>query len=174
MAVEPETPDMVLRRLETRLGNENRRMIANLAAWAEVLGALGWKVAMALPNRPPLLNGDAAQWLAEIAPPAASWDQINVRLAAKPPARELKRTPRIRIWADTEAVGQSEPMPAVPLTRREGEVLRWLREGKTGPEIAIILGCAQRTVEGHVAKIYGKLGVRRRAELMFQTGGSES
>jgi DNA-binding CsgD family transcriptional regulator len=41
-------------------------------------------------------------------------------------------------------------------------VLAWLREGKTGPEVAIILNCARRTVESHVAKIYRKLGVRHR------------
>ena len=145
-------------------------MVANLAAWAEVLGALGWKVAMAMPNRPPLLNEGAEKWVAEMAL-SGSWEQISGRLETVPPARELKRTSRLRIWADDDEAWQADPVPTVPLTKREAEVLGWLREGKTGPEISIILGCGLRTVESHVAKIYRKFGIRSRTELMFQTGG---
>lgn len=62
------------------------------------------------------------------------------------------------IWSGRAKVGV--PLAPSPiLTRRESEVMSWLCEGKTGPEIAIILGCATRTVEKHLANLYQKLGV---------------
>lgn len=49
------------------------------------------------------------------------------------------------------------------LTRREAEVLNWLSQGKTNPEMAIILGISVKTVGHHVEHILAKLGVERRA-----------
>lgn len=49
-----------------------------------------------------------------------------------------------------------------PLTHRELEVLRWLREGKTNAEIAIILGCRPLTVKTHVERILAKTGAPNR------------
>ena len=63
----------------------------------------------------------------------------------------------------------AQPKPAAILTRRESEVMGWLRLGKTGPEIAIILGCAARTVEKHLANLYRKLRVKSRAEMILKT-----
>ena len=48
------------------------------------------------------------------------------------------------------------------LTPREAEVLYWVSEGKTNPEIALILGSSRRTVEKHVEHILEKLGVETR------------
>jgi DNA-binding CsgD family transcriptional regulator len=49
------------------------------------------------------------------------------------------------------------------LTGREAEVLNWVSQGKTNPEIAIILGISVKTVGHHVEHILAKLGVDRRA-----------
>ena len=49
------------------------------------------------------------------------------------------------------------------LTRREVEVLRLLAAGQTNHEIAAALYLSVRTVERHVANIYGKIGARGRA-----------
>ena len=49
------------------------------------------------------------------------------------------------------------------LTRREVEVLRLLAAGQTNQEIAQTLYLSVRTVERHVANIYGKIGARGRA-----------
>lgn len=51
---------------------------------------------------------------------------------------------------------------ALGLTQREAEILRWVADGKTNPEIAIILGISARTVQKHLERIYQKLGVECR------------
>jgi DNA-binding CsgD family transcriptional regulator len=164
--------DVLLAKMNVRIQKENSRLLTNLLAWGEILHALGWNVALALPGRVPLLNAGAERWATEMFPASKmSWDEITARLAAAPPTRRLAGTPRVHIWAN--GICPAEPQPEQPLTRRETEVLDWLREGKTGPEIAIILGCGQRTVESHVLRIYRKLGVRRRTDLMFH-GGKET
>src|ERR1700722_18752693 len=48
------------------------------------------------------------------------------------------------------------------LTAREAEVLFWITEGKTNPEIAIILDASPGTVKKHAAHLYAKLGVPTR------------
>ncbi|MEQ1861649.1 MAG: LuxR C-terminal-related transcriptional regulator [Chthoniobacteraceae bacterium] len=48
------------------------------------------------------------------------------------------------------------------LTRAECRVLQWIVHGKTDGEIAIIVGCAWRTVTTHVSRILSKLEVESR------------
>jgi DNA-binding NarL/FixJ family response regulator len=48
------------------------------------------------------------------------------------------------------------------LTPREAEVLFWIAQGKSNPDIAIILGASVRTVHKHVEHIFEKLGVESR------------
>jgi DNA-binding CsgD family transcriptional regulator len=51
---------------------------------------------------------------------------------------------------------------ALSLTERELEVLRWIREGKTNPEIGQILGISHRTVHKHVENLLRKMGAETR------------
>ena len=51
---------------------------------------------------------------------------------------------------------------ALGLTAREAEVLYWITEGKTNPEIGIILDASPDTVKKHAANLYAKLGVPTR------------
>jgi DNA-binding CsgD family transcriptional regulator len=51
---------------------------------------------------------------------------------------------------------------AFGLTGREGEVLYWITEGKSNPEIAIILCISDRTIHKHVEHIFLKLAVETR------------
>jgi DNA-binding CsgD family transcriptional regulator len=51
---------------------------------------------------------------------------------------------------------------ALGLTARQAEVLYWITEGKTNPEIAIILDASPDTVKKHAANLYAKLGVPTR------------
>jgi len=54
---------------------------------------------------------------------------------------------------------------ATPLTRRELEVADLVRDGLTNREMAARLFLSERTVEGHVAQICSKLGVRSRLQI---------
>ncbi|AXJ10399.1 LuxR C-terminal-related transcriptional regulator [Arthrobacter sp. PM3] len=52
------------------------------------------------------------------------------------------------------------------LTTREAEVLELVSGGATNAEIAAALCVSQRTVEGHLSRIFAKLGVGRRTDLL--------
>jgi DNA-binding response OmpR family regulator/DNA-binding CsgD family transcriptional regulator len=58
------------------------------------------------------------------------------------------------------------PGPAVlmklGITPREAEVLYWVAQGKSNPDVATILGASVRTVHKHVEHIFEKLGVETR------------
>lgn len=62
-----------------------------------------------------------------------------------------------------QAVGQVEP-----LTPREIEVLRLAAQGLTNRAIGRALGISDRTVQGHLANIYGKLNVASRTEAVTE------
>ena len=51
------------------------------------------------------------------------------------------------------------------LTPTEGRVAALVAEGRTNREVGTILVVSERTVEGHLSRIYAKVGVRSRAEL---------
>lgn len=51
-----------------------------------------------------------------------------------------------------------------PLSERELAVLRLAAHGLTNKAIAVELGVSDRTVQGHLASIYGKMGVASRTE----------
>lgn len=55
-----------------------------------------------------------------------------------------------------------ERLQVLGLTPREAEILFWIAQGKTSPEIAIILSTAPATVQRHVANFLPKLGVDTR------------
>lgn len=57
---------------------------------------------------------------------------------------------------------RAEDLHRTGLTPRETEVLHWVAEGKTNPEIGIILQTSPRTVQKHVEHIFQKLGVETR------------
>ena len=48
-------------------------------------------------------------------------------------------------------------------SEREAEVLFWMSEGKSNPEIGIIVGAAASTVKKHAEHLFEKLGVESRA-----------
>jgi|GEM_PF-3654406 len=60
--------------------------------------------------------------------------------------------------------GPSHQASGQALSPREREVLAALATGKTNGEIGMQLGISSPTVARHVANIYGKLGVRNRAQ----------
>jgi len=54
------------------------------------------------------------------------------------------------------------------LTWREAQILHWMAEAKSNPEIGIILGTSPNTVRKHVQHILAKLGVESRAVAVRQ------
>jgi DNA-binding NarL/FixJ family response regulator len=62
------------------------------------------------------------------------------------------------------ARGRAGPRSLGSLSRRETEVLRLLGDGLSNREIAERLFISPKTAEHHVSRIYGKLGLKSRAE----------
>jgi DNA-binding CsgD family transcriptional regulator/predicted DCC family thiol-disulfide oxidoreductase YuxK len=61
---------------------------------------------------------------------------------------------------------QTESAPleqAFHLTPREGEVLRWVAQGKRNSEIAVICGLSCMTIESYVKRLFEKLTVETRS-----------
>ena len=56
----------------------------------------------------------------------------------------------------------AQPLRSLGLTARQAEVLLWVAQGKSNPEIAVIIGAASRTVQKHVEHIFNKLHVETR------------
>jgi DNA-binding NarL/FixJ family response regulator len=56
------------------------------------------------------------------------------------------------------------------LSRRERQIAELISSGKTNREIAAELFLSVKTVEGHLAKVFGKLGVSRRAAVAAAVG----
>jgi DNA-binding NarL/FixJ family response regulator len=62
------------------------------------------------------------------------------------------------------AKGRAGPRSVGSLSRRETEVLRLLGEGLSNREVADRLFISPKTAEHHVSRIFGKLGLKSRAE----------
>lgn len=87
-----------------------------------------------------------------------------------------------QIWANgeqmtfaVEALATSPTLRAVDanglslLSKREMDVVRSLAEGLTNREIAERLGLSQHTIKNYLFRVYDKLGVSSRLELLFMT-----
>ncbi len=57
---------------------------------------------------------------------------------------------------------------ALGLTPRQAEVAYWVAQGKTNPEIAVILATSPRTIDKHMERIFERLLVENRASLMMR------
>ena len=69
---------------------------------------------------------------------------------------------QVLLLEERPATLSSVPLRELGLSGREAEVLLWVTQGKTSPEIGVILGCRTATVNKHMEHIFVKLGVETR------------
>ncbi len=86
---------------------------------------------------------------------------LSRRLSAGSGSSEDSPDGAVRAGPPQSSVPSVHQAPA--LTKREREVLEWMKEGKTNWEIGRILGISERTVRFHVGNILMKLQALSRA-----------
>ncbi len=69
--------------------------------------------------------------------------------------------------ADAPATGLVDTQGAKLLSKREEDVVRWLAEGLTNSEIASELKLSENTVKNYLFRIFNKLGVSSRVEVVI-------
>lgn len=91
-------------------------------------------------------------------------DGAGVEVAPGLHARRLTGRPGEPVVIELQSGAAPGPnaLLKLGLTPREAEVLFWITEGKTSPEIGTILSSSRRTVEKHSERIFEKLGVGNR------------
>jgi len=87
----------------------------------------------------------------------ATWRRVH--------ANEAAQAPEAVDGAAAGLHGRAGPA-AAPLTEREGEILRCVREGKSNQEIGAALAISALTVKNHIQKILRKLGANNRAHAL--------
>jgi DNA-binding NarL/FixJ family response regulator len=115
------------------------------------------------------LRAGACGYLLKRTPPAEIADAIQVASAGGSPM-----SPHIA----RQVVGffhrSPPPKPDRALTAREQEVLGHLIEGKLYKEIAQTLGVSIDTVRSHIRKVYDKLHIHSRTEIIMKFGQKRS
>jgi LuxR family quorum sensing-dependent transcriptional regulator len=107
----------------------------------------------------------------------AGFDEIGFVLIGSDHLLNPSGYERLLLQAMCEAYGRAglallprgEPPP---LTRREGECLRWVAAGRSDPQIGMILGLSSNTVHAHVESAKTKLGANSRAQLVLRAAMS--
>src|SRR5205823_13145656 len=86
------------------------------------------------------------------------------RLAAIGAAASAERARR-ELLATGETARKRAPDTRDSLTPQEAQIARLAADGQTNPEIGARLFLSPRTVEYHLSKVFGKLGISSRKEL---------
>jgi DNA-binding NarL/FixJ family response regulator len=118
------------------------------------------------------IRAGASGFLLKDAPPQ---DLVAaVRIVAGGDALLAPQVTRRMISRFVAAPAPAAAPPALDvLTNREREVLRAVARGQSNAEIAATLFIAEQTVKTHVSRIFGKLGIRDRAQAVmvaYETG----
>jgi DNA-binding CsgD family transcriptional regulator len=87
--------------------------------------------------------------------------RLGVQLA------ERNQEHQLLLLTEEQTVFATELLQTLGLTPKESEVLHWLAEGKTNPEIGVILDASPRTIGKHVEHIFAKLGVESRTAALL-------
>jgi DNA-binding CsgD family transcriptional regulator len=152
--------------LDIKMRRQNERLAAKLMAWGELLDAAGWCVAMELGYDVLWLSQKAKLDLQRNGEIPRTWETLFGAAGEMTPETLYRKSDGVFIWPGNSKEPTNRAA-VTGLTRREAEVMEWLRQGKTSSEIAIILGCAGRTVDKHLANLYRKLGVNSQAAVIL-------
>ncbi len=90
---------------------------------------------------------------------------IEIRGGRQPCNAEVAAGLLRRIAASPRPADSREPIPPMPLTSREREVVHLIIAGNSNKEIARRLDIGLATVKSHVHNLLGKLELRRRSQL---------
>ena len=99
------------------------------------------------------MNLGADDYLVKPVEPADLIASVHARLRRHEASAPRRPSTAEANPADLETLG---------LTPREAEILLWVSQGKTNPEIAVILGIGLTTVKKHLEATFSKLGVENR------------
>lgn len=102
---------------------------------------------------------------------AAGW--LRARRFADPGSDDL-----VLLLLEEQVSGDAslDSLTALGLTAREAQVLYWMAQGKTNPEIAVILDSSPNTAKKHAQNVMEKLGVETRtaaARIALDTLGGD-
>lgn len=186
--VKPVNPDELLARIDTHLGTARRiRRVHELlnsdslpAIAVDADGAVVWmmKQAQSLlesyfdpfectgqnPALPKTLGHWVMEHLTRMTEPSQPFVQYRYGRSLEIYLRHNARLGGAVLHLKPQAIECDAPSltKSLNLTPREAEVLHWVSNGKTNPEIGIILGISSRTVNKHLDHVYEKLGVETR------------
>jgi DNA-binding CsgD family transcriptional regulator len=112
------------------------------------------------------------EWLRTEARPADARAQLRAAHDAfsRMRAEAFAERARGELAATGEAVARRAPATRDVLTPQEAQIARLAADGQTNPEIGAQLFISPRTVEYHLHKVYGKLGVSSRKALRGALG----
>lgn len=187
----PVNPLELLARLKVHISNARSKQSADLALdvsgrfllSADVAGRICWST----PQARALLNEAGAitslQGIEQLPAKVLEWLQRGAALVGAGQAKAIDELVvsfedaclrfayvgainageyLLRVTNGQSEVGQQRLRDDFNLTEREAEVLTWLTNGKSNKEIAEILDMSPRTVNKHLDRIFGKLGVENR------------
>jgi DNA-binding CsgD family transcriptional regulator len=89
--------------------------------------------------------------------------ELEIRVVAD----SASDAPAMLLFEEHRAPGDYAPLRRLGLSERESEVLYWISQGKSNPEIGVIIGAAAGTVKKHAENIFAKLGLEGRSAAML-------
>jgi DNA-binding CsgD family transcriptional regulator len=145
---------------------DGRIVHADQPALRHLTAALGIKKLERLPEA-------AVGWLRRTAKMPVG-QRLPFELRAEERAFVLRASPAeeghhlIVIRESGSAAATRRLLEAFPITPREADVFYWMNQGKTNPEIGLILATSSRTIDKHVQNLFAKIGVENRKEAIIR------
>lgn len=142
---------------------KNRRLKEKLDAWLDLLDAAGLAAVCDFDGEEVTVNSRARDHLLQLkSKSSAVADVAEVLWEAE--IELVLAEPGLCVWKPPSNDVRHIDLGA--LSKREREVARWLRHGKSAADIGKRLGISPRTVEKHTQSIFNKCGVHSDIEFI--------